>query len=84
MRGRKQLYLSSGSTSFSRSPIAELAEVVLVAGGPERSFRLEAMASRLAHLGVLDALGVAVALRTRERAIGELDIYAYVLVEHRY
>ena len=53
-------------TSFSRSPISRLADVVLVAGGPELSFRHEAMASRLAHLSLLDALYVAVAMRFQE------------------
>jgi len=71
-------------TSFSRSPITEHAEIVLVAGGPEDSFRLEAMASRVAHLMVLDALFVAVAQRTPERASASLDAYADVLSEHRF
>lgn len=71
-------------TSFSRSPIAESSEVVLVAGGPETSFRLEAMTSRVAHLSVLDALFVAVAAGTQERANAALDVAADVLSEHRY
>ena len=71
-------------TSFSRSPITEFTGIVLVAGGPEVSFRLEAMTSRIAHLSVLDALFVAVALQTRERANVALDTTADVLSEHRY
>lgn len=71
-------------TSFSRSPITEHTDVVLVAGGPEESFRLEAMASRIAHLMVLDALFVAVAQRNPERANAALDAYADVLSEHRF
>jgi DNA-binding MurR/RpiR family transcriptional regulator len=71
-------------TSFSRSPITEHTDVVLVAGGPEESFRLEAMASRVAHLMVLDALFVAVAQRTPERSNAALDAYADVLSEHRF
>jgi DNA-binding MurR/RpiR family transcriptional regulator len=71
-------------TSFSRSPITEHTDIVLVAGGPEESFRLEAMASRIAHLMVLDALFVAVAQRTPERANAALDAYADVLSEHRF
>jgi DNA-binding MurR/RpiR family transcriptional regulator len=71
-------------TSFSRSPITEHTDVVLVAGGPEESFRLEAMASRIAHLVVLDALFVAVARRTPERSNAALDAYADVLSEHRF
>lgn len=71
-------------TSFSRSPLTEHSDVVLVAGGPEESFRLEAMTSRIAHLSVLDALFVAVAGETRERADAALDAYADVISEHRY
>lgn len=71
-------------TSFSRSPITEFTQVVLVAGGPETSFRLEAMTSRISHLSVLDALFVAVAAGTRERANVALDATADVLSQHRY
>jgi RpiR family carbohydrate utilization transcriptional regulator len=71
-------------TSFSRSPLTEHADVVLVAGGPEDSFRLEAMTSRVAHLCVLDALFLAVARSDVERANAALDAYADVLAEHRY
>lgn len=71
-------------TSFSRSPITKFTQVVLVAGGPEASFRLEAMTSRIAHLSVLDALFVAVALKTQKRANAALDATADVLSDHRY
>ncbi|MQA12096.1 MAG: SIS domain-containing protein [Pseudonocardiaceae bacterium] len=70
-------------TSFLRSPLAELADVVLTAGTREVSFRLEAMASRLAHLAVLDALVIAVADRDPARAETALDHYADVVAEHR-
>lgn len=71
-------------TSFSRSPITQYADVVLIAGGPEESFRMEAMTSRVAHLSVLDALFMAVAGRDTERANRSLDAYADMLSEHRF
>jgi DNA-binding MurR/RpiR family transcriptional regulator len=71
-------------TSFSHSPLTDLAEIVLVAGSREISFRVEAMSSRIAHLTVLDALLVGVALGTRSRAIGAQDATAAVLSDHRY
>jgi len=71
-------------TSFSRSPISRLADVVLVAGGPELSFRHEAMASRLAHLSLLDALYVAVAMRFQESARTALDAATEVIATHRF
>jgi RpiR family carbohydrate utilization transcriptional regulator len=71
-------------TSFSRSPISRLADVVLIAGGPELSFRHEAMASRLAHLSLLDALYVAVAMRSHDAARTALDAATEVIATHRF
>lgn len=71
-------------TSFARSPIARSADIVLVSGGPEQSFRHEAMASRLAHLCLLDAIYVAVALRSKDAARRALDAAAEVIATHRY
>ena len=42
------------------------------------------MASRVAHLCVLDAMFVAVALARQERSTDYLDITANVLSEHRF
>lgn len=70
-------------TSFLRSPLTEVARITLVAGSRETSFRVEAMASRIAHLTVLDALFVAVAMRDRERATAAQRAYGAVLGEHR-
>jgi DNA-binding MurR/RpiR family transcriptional regulator len=70
-------------TSFARSALTELVDHVIVAGARELSFRLEAMASRLAHLALLDALLVAVAAGNEERARAALLTYTDVLGEHR-
>ncbi len=50
-------------TSFFRSPLLKEAHIHLVAATSETSSRVEAMASRTAHLAVIDALYVALALR---------------------
>jgi len=68
-------------TSFARSPIAEVAEAVLVAGGPKQGFRLEAMSSRLCHLALIDALFVALALANPDRSTRQLDLVAEVAAE---
>jgi DNA-binding MurR/RpiR family transcriptional regulator len=70
-------------TSFARSPLTELVDHVILAGTREVSFRLEAMASRLAHLALLDALLVASAERDPQRAEAALEAYADMLGEHR-
>ena len=71
-------------SSFFRSPLAEVAELLLVAGGAEHSFRIEAMASRIGHLTVLDALFVAVALRRPDSAREALEEVGRTLSAHRY
>jgi DNA-binding MurR/RpiR family transcriptional regulator len=43
-------------TSFHGTPLALLADVLLVAGSQEQAVRVEAMASRLVHLTILDTM----------------------------
>lgn len=71
-------------TSFSQTPLTELADIVLVAGGRETSYRVEAMASRFAHLAVLDTLLVAVSLRRPEQTRLAQAGTEQVLAEHRF
>lgn len=71
-------------SSFSHSPLSEHVDVLLVAGSRETAFRVEAMASRIAHLVLLDALHVVIAQRRAERADGALQRTADVLAEHRF
>jgi RpiR family transcriptional regulator, carbohydrate utilization regulator len=71
-------------TSFSTSPLTELADAVLVAGSRETAFRVEAMTSRLAHLVVLDALFVSLVLADSTRATASQQLTADVLAEHRF
>jgi RpiR family transcriptional regulator, carbohydrate utilization regulator len=63
-------------TSFRASPLTEVASIVLVAGGFDYGFRLELMASRLAHLAVIDALFVGLALRAPEQSERALEAAA--------
>jgi RpiR family carbohydrate utilization transcriptional regulator len=75
--------LTIAVTSFASSPMTELVDHVIVAGAREISFRLEAMGSRLAHVAVLDALLVAVAMKDEERTAAALNLYTDALSEHR-
>jgi RpiR family transcriptional regulator, carbohydrate utilization regulator len=50
-------------TSFRNTPIGELADIEIVAASPESALRPESVASRIAHLAIIDALSVAAALR---------------------
>jgi len=54
-------------TSFARSPLIELVDHAIVAGTRAVAFHLEPLATRLAHLALLDSLVVAVAQRDEPR-----------------
>jgi RpiR family carbohydrate utilization transcriptional regulator len=69
-------------TSHLRSPLAAHSHHVLIAGGPELGFRQEAMTSRLAHLAVLDALFIGIALSRPKRSREFLDVMADVTADH--
>ena len=53
-------------TSFFRSPLLKHAHIHLVAATSETTSRVEAMASRTAHLAIVDSLYVALAMRDAE------------------
>ncbi|WP_243770180.1 MurR/RpiR family transcriptional regulator [Amycolatopsis acidicola] len=71
-------------TSFSTTPLTEIADVALVAGGLETRYRVEAMTSRLAHLVVLDSLLISLVLAEPERSETAQKLLADVLAEHRF
>ncbi len=56
-------------TSFARSRLVSAVDFALIAGAAAVSVRVEAMASRFAHLAVLDALYVAVVLKDENNAL---------------
>lgn len=70
-------------TSFYRSPLSELCDIVLVAGAKETDFRVEAVTSRIAHIAVFDALHAAVFLKTLQRAREAQSATAEALTRHR-
>lgn len=56
-------------TNYGKSPIQAHADVVLYTMAKETRFRTEAMASRIAQLGIIDALIACLALATYDKAI---------------
>lgn len=70
-------------TSFASSPLTEIADIALVAGSPETAYRVEAMASRIVHLTVLDVIYVLLSLRSPGAAEAHA-LSADVLTEHRF
>lgn len=71
-------------TSFPRSPLTEAAEEVLVAASRETAYRVEALASRVAHLMLIDALWMATAVTRGDAAIALTRRISDVLSDHRY
>ncbi|MEZ4632563.1 MAG: SIS domain-containing protein [Deinococcales bacterium] len=70
-------------SSFMQSPLALLADISLVTATAENAFRVEAMASRIAHLSVIDSLYVALAIRRFDEASGWLE-QSSSLIEEKY
>jgi DNA-binding MurR/RpiR family transcriptional regulator len=60
--------LTVALTSFPRSPLAEVADIVLLTASQATTFRPDALSARHPQLVVLDLLYIAVAQRTHERA----------------
>ncbi|MEE2524515.1 MurR/RpiR family transcriptional regulator [Pseudarthrobacter sp. J47] len=52
-----------GITSFLSSPLADIADALLVAGSSETRYRVEAMTSRIVHLSLIDAIYSVLAMR---------------------
>lgn len=69
-------------TSFAISPLTELTDLAVVAGSAETAYRVEAMASRIVHLTVLDVIYSLLSLRLPSAADAQA-LAADVLVEHR-
>lgn len=69
-------------TSFTHSPLTEVADLSLIAGSAETAYRVESMTSRIVHFAVLDALFVTVSLRSSASAV-HMAMTEDVLIEHR-
>ena len=70
-------------TSFPRSPLAEIADIVLVHAMQATTFRTDALSGRHPQLVVLDLLYVAVAQRTHNRSHAAFQATARAVAGHR-
>jgi DNA-binding MurR/RpiR family transcriptional regulator len=70
-------------TSFPRSPLAEVADIVLLTAAQATTFRPDALSARHPQLVVLDLLYIAVAQRTHERAHASFQLTARAVAGHR-
>jgi DNA-binding MurR/RpiR family transcriptional regulator len=83
-RAREAGAFTAALTSFGSSPLAEAVEHPLVARACAVPKEMEAPASRLAHIAVLDALLVAVSRSRPERTARHLELYGDIQAEHRF
>jgi DNA-binding MurR/RpiR family transcriptional regulator len=70
--------------SYAKSPISKVADYTLQVGSAETGFRFEPMASRIAHLSVIDVLSVGVALLRSEEVLANLARSRKALARKRY
>lgn len=70
-------------TSFPRSPIADVADIVLLTATQATTFRPDALSARHPQLVVLDLLYIAVAQRTHERSHAAFQRTARAVEAHR-
>jgi DNA-binding MurR/RpiR family transcriptional regulator len=82
-QARQQGATTIALTNYPRSPIAEVADVVLTTAARETTYRSGAMASRLAQLTVVDCLFVGVAAKNRNRTKRNLEATAEAVASRR-
>jgi DNA-binding MurR/RpiR family transcriptional regulator len=70
-------------TSFPRSPLAAVADIVLLTATQATTFRPDALSARHPQLVVLDLLYIAVAQRTYEQAHAAFKVTAHAVAGHR-
>lgn len=70
-------------TSHAGTPLEALVDVALVCAARETIYRTEAMASRIAHLAVVDALTVALATRRFDEAYAAMEQADAAIALHR-
>jgi len=79
-RGTKTIAI----TDFPHSPLIRHADIKLFPVHAERSLGVEMVATRAAHLALIDALVTAVALRTKKKTIQSIKLNEQLLVNLRY
>jgi DNA-binding MurR/RpiR family transcriptional regulator len=79
-RGAKTMCI----TDFPNSPITKVADICVCAVHAENTLGVEMVATRAAHLALVDAIAMCVALRNRERAINSINLNERLLVNLRY
>jgi DNA-binding MurR/RpiR family transcriptional regulator len=70
-------------TSYPKSPLADVADIVLLTSTHETTFRPDALSARHPQLVVLDLVYIAVAQRTHDRSHAAFQVTARAVAAHR-
>ena len=70
-------------TSYGRSPISRVADVLLNVSTPETLYRTEALTSRLAMLTITDILYVGVSVKIHARMLANLQLIREAIKRRR-
>lgn len=68
-RGAKLILI----TSYSKSPLAKMADVLFISAAEETEYRSEALASRISQMAIIDALLVILMFQNEDKANASLD-----------
>ena len=71
-------------TSYMKSPLSKLSDIILCGAAKETHYRSEAMASRLVHLAILDVLYVGVMLRQQDRVVTNMQKIREAIAMRRF
>jgi RpiR family transcriptional regulator, carbohydrate utilization regulator len=69
-------------SSHAHAPLSQYADISLITSARETAFRNAALTSRIAHLSVIDALYVALAMRRPESSLAALERSTTVIADH--
>lgn len=79
-RGAKTMCI----TDFDHAPLAQEADICICAVHAENSLGVEMVATRAAHLALVDSIAMCVALRNKERALASIKLNESLLGNLRY
>ena len=71
-------------TDFDHAPLTEESDICICAVHSENSLGVEMVATRAAHLALVDSIAMAVALGNKERALASIKLNERLLVNLRY
>lgn len=79
-RGAKTMCI----TDFDHAPITQQADICICAVHAENSLGVEMVATRAAHLALVDCIAMCVALQDKDRALASIKLNERLLVNLRY